>query len=145
MAIQINLQAHINTKKLMNQFEALKNDDVMYQIHELFYLRCSPYVPMDTGMLNRPANVIVTKDSVKWNQRYARYQYMGELYLAANGSSWAKKDEKKFPSGKPLHYNTEKHELASKEWDKAMMRDKGDLFIREVKDILMERFKKLYG
>lgn len=145
MAIQINIQAHINTKKLTNQFEALKNDEVMYNIHNAFYKVCGPYVPMETGMLNRPANVIVTKDSVKWDQPYARYQYMGELYLAANGSSWAKKDEKKYPSGKPLHYSTEKHPLASKEWDKAMMRDNGDVFLAKVKEVLMKRFKELYG
>lgn len=32
------------------------------------------------------------------------YKHMGELYLAENGSSWAKKYETKYPAGRPLHY-----------------------------------------
>lgn len=32
------------------------------------------------------------------------FERMGELYLAENGSSWAKKYETKYPAGRPLHY-----------------------------------------
>lgn len=141
--MQIKIDVKINTAKLAKEFEALKNDDVMYEIHDLFSKMCDPYVPMYTGVLSK--TVTVTKDSVTYEQPYAHYQYTGELYLAPNGSAWAKKDEEKYPSGIPLQYSKEEHELASKEWDKAMMRDNGDVFLNAVKDILMQRFKELYG
>lgn len=142
--MKLEVRAKINSKKLAEQFDSLLDDKCMYQIHDLFFKMCDPYVPMDEGVLAH-GNVEVTKEHVKYMQPYAHYMYMGELYLAENGSSWAKKDEKKYPSGKPLHYSTEKHSLATKEWDKAMMRDKGDVFLKQVKDILLQRCKELYG
>lgn len=145
MAISVNIQAHINTRRITQQLEALRDDDIMYQIHNEFARMCIPYVPMRSGMLANSVLSNVTKDGVTWPGPYAHYQYMGELYLAPNGSAWAKKDEEKYPSGIPLNYSTEEHSLASKEWDKAMMRDAGDVFLNNVKNILMKRFKELYG
>ena len=49
------------------------------------------------------------------------------------------------PTGKEIEYNKEYHPLATKEWDKAMMRDKGEVFKDAVKDILIQRCKELYG
>lgn len=141
--MKLNIDVKVNTAKLAKEFEALKDDNVMYEIHDLFADMCYPYVPMYEGVLFQ--SVQVFKDSIYYPGPYAHYQYMGELYLAPNGSAWAKKNEKKYPSGIPLKYNTEKHEKASKEWDKAMMNEKGDVFLNAVKDILMQKFKELYG
>lgn len=71
--------------------------------------------------------------------------YMGELYLAENGSSWAKEGEKKYPAGRPLKYSKEKHSLATKEWDKVAMQTEIDRFAEYVKKRLIERHKYLYG
>lgn len=78
-------------QKLLNM--AVKND-------------CEPFVPHLNGGLRQSANFPdgVYGGVLEYNTPYAHYQYIGELYLAENGSSWAKKHEKKFPSGKPLHY-----------------------------------------
>lgn len=63
------------------------------------------YIPFQQGAL-RGATHIVEPGLISTNTPYAHYQYEGELYLAANGSSWAQKYEKKYPAGKPLKYHT---------------------------------------
>lgn len=142
--MEVSVDVYINTQKLEQQFKSLLDDECMWQIHDLFAKMCSPYVPMQTGIL-ADKSVRIYKDKAAWEQPYARYQYMGELYLAPNGSAWAHYGEKKYPTGIPLNYNHELHGKASKEWDKAMMSEQGEEFLAAVADILLKRCKKLYG
>lgn len=168
--MKVHIDVHMDTNKLAQQFEALKDDEVMRQIHNEFFRQCDPYVPMSEGILSH-VNVEITKDYVKYGQPYAHYMYMGEIYgpnypIKEGGevvgfftNPYGKKapiieggiivgwysPPHKHPTGRAINYSTEKHELASKEWDKAMMRDKGDVFLNEVKDIIMQKFKELYG
>lgn len=150
--MRVQIDVNIDTKRLAKQFEALKDDNVMYQIHDLFFKMCDPYVPMSEGILAH-TNVDVTKDSVRYVQPYAHYMYVGEVYgpnipIKEDGIivGWfSPPGKKKHPTGRDINYDTEKHPLATKEWDKAMMRDKGDVFLDAVKDIIMTRFKELYG
>ncbi len=168
--MKVQIDVHIDTNNLAKQFEALKDDEVMRQIHDLFFKMCDPYVPMSEGVLAH-TNVEITKDYVKYGQPYARYMYMGEIYgpnypIKEGGElkgfftnpyghkapiieggiivGWYSPPHK-HPTGRPINYSVEKHELATKEWDKAMMRDKGDVFLNAVKDIIMTKFKELYG
>lgn len=163
--MRVNMSVKIDTKKLAKQFEALRDDECMYQIHDLFAKMCDPYVPMYQGVLSQNGQagqyLTITKDGVRWFAKsdpsakvsYAHYQYVGEVYgpnipIIENGiiTGWfSLKDVKKKPTGRELQYSKEGHSLASKEWDKAMMRDKGEVFIHEVKRIVMDRFKELYG
>lgn len=168
--MEVRVDVNIDTKKLQQQFESLLDDDCMYQIHDLFYKMNDPYVPMDEGNLAY-TSVEVTKDSVRYNQPYARYMYMGEVYgpnypIKEGGevvgfftNPYGKKapiieggiitgwysPPHKHPTGREIRYNTSNHPLATKEWDKAMMRDKGDVFLKQVADILLKRCKELYG
>lgn len=149
--MKVRVGVNINTKKLEQQFQSLVDDDCMYQIHNLFYKMNDPYVPMDEGVLAQ--NHEITKDYVAYRVPYAHYQYVGEVYgpnipLIEDGIvvGWfSPPGQKKHPTGQEIQYNTEKHPLASKEWDKAMMRDKGDIFLKQVADILVQRCKELYG
>lgn len=150
--MKIQVDVHIDTNNLAKQFAALKDDEVMRQIHNLFFKMCDPYVPMSEGILAH-TNVEITKDYVKYGQPYAHYMYMGEVYgpnipIKEDGIivGWfSPPNKKKSPTGRDINYDTEKHPLASKEWDKAMMRDNGEVFLNAVKDIIMTRFKELYG
>lgn len=144
MALSLKFGVNINTDKLARQFEALADDKCMYQIHNEFARLMDPFVPYATGTLAEKT-VQITKEKVIYTQPYARYQYMGELYVAPNGSAWAHKDEKKHGTGIPLNYNKEFHQKASKEWDKAMMSERGEEFLKHVADILLQRCKELYG
>lgn len=151
MVFEVKLDANIDAKQLAKDFEALKNDTVMYEIHDLFAKMCDPYVPMDTG--NLAQGVDISKDSIKYPGPYAHYMYMGEVYgpnipIIEDGIvvGWfSPKGKPKHPTGRPINYSTESHPLASKEWDKAMMRDKSEVFLDAVKDILIKRCKELYG
>lgn len=73
------------------------------QLDEAVLRDTTPYVPKGgTGYLRGSGHIEDGGGAVVWGANYSHYIYMGELYLAANGSSWAKKYEQKFPSGKPL-------------------------------------------
>ena len=65
---------------------------------------CNPYIPFQQGALRGSVRYPegIYGHEIAWDTPYAHYQYEGELYLAANGSSWAHKFEQKFPSGKRL-------------------------------------------
>ena len=67
---------------------------------------------------------------IEYNTPYAHYQYVGELYLAENGSSYAAKYEKKYPSGKELNYHTAG---TGKEWFEEAKRVHGKQWIDLVK------------
>lgn len=70
---------------------------------------CDPLIPFQQGALRNSVNYPqgINGGEIEWSTPYAHYQYEGELYLAENGSSWAKKYEKKYPAGEPLSYHTE--------------------------------------
>lgn len=65
---------------------------------------CDPYVPFQQGALRNSVRYPdgIYGGVIEYATPYAHYQYMGELYLAENGSSWAHRGEAKHPSGKEL-------------------------------------------
>lgn len=71
----------------------------------------------------------ITPDYLAYVTPYAHYQYTG---LVMNMVT------KKY-TGKELKYTTQKHPEATKEWDKALMRNKGDEFIKLLTDELTRR------
>lgn len=84
----------------------------------------NPYIPMDNGMLRRN-KTYPSNHEIKYISPYAKYQYYGKLMLAKNGSSWAKKGEKKVETSRNLKYHTSG---TGPKWDKLMMqRRKNDL------------------
>ena len=100
---------------------------------------CDPYVPMRQGGL---ANSVRYPDGIEggvieYDSPYAHYMYEGELYLAENGSSWAKKYEKKYPSGKALNYSTYAHAQATDHWFEVAKREHKQDWI----DLVRRQFK----
>lgn len=101
-------------------------DENKTSIVSYFATLCTPYVPMDTGTLEQTRDV--TPDYVEYTSKYAHYMYTGDVYgpnipIFQNGIivGWfSQKDVKKKPTGKSINY-TQKHSLATKEWDKAAM------------------------
>ena len=76
-----------NSRKTFNR---IFSDDVRKYAHTRLHAYCSQYVPGGSGgMLNTVKDI--TKDYVHYKSPYAHYQWEGELYLAANGSSYAGK------------------------------------------------------
>ena len=146
------IKFQVNLDGLYRTLDSLTSDTVMLQIHNTLAKMCDPYVPMDEGYLSQA--IEVTPQYVRYPGPYAHYMYMGEIY----GPNIPIRDEDgliigwfsppgqpKYPTGRPIQYNTEKHPLATKEWDKAMMRDKGDEFKAAVRQILMRKASELNG
>lgn len=84
------------------------------------------YVPMQTGMLKNSRQT--EPGYVKYPGPYAHYMYQGKLYLAPNGSAWARKGQSKVKTDIDLTYN----ELPKRGpfWDKRMWFDKKDKIMR---------------
>ena len=151
--MNVKVDVYINTKKLEKEFQSLADDEVMYQIHDLFAKMCDPYVPMAEGVLSQSVALGISKSGITYYGPYAHYMYVGEVYgpnIPIKEDDiivgwFSPKGEKKKPTGREIQYSKEMHPLASKEWDKAMMRDKGDVFLKQVEDILVQRCKELYG
>lgn len=79
-------------------------------------------VPMNDGDLQKSMNIHQTIDgenvvtSLNTDTPYARFIYRGKLMVAENGSSWAKKDEKKTATDIPLNFQTANNPNAQAEW-----------------------------
>lgn len=153
MAIDVflNTEVSFDVDKLMRQFDSLIDDkQTMIDIYNLFGKLIEPWVPMDTGILAHSYQI--TPDYIRYPGPYAHYMYMGIVYgpnfpqfdEAGNIVGWAS-PPKKYKTDRPIVYSKEKHDRASKEWDKAAMSVVKDQFIEGVKEILIRRHKELYG
>lgn len=90
---------------------------------------CFPYVPFDEGILAGSANTAteIGSGEVVYDTPYARYQLYGEIYgpnipIVENGEIVGyRSPPEKYPTGRPLQYNTDKNPLAGSHWfDRAM-------------------------
>ena len=94
---------HIDTKRMddnLRNAQKLLNMQVVEDSNE--------YVPASQQKALRGSVIYpdgIYGGCIEYNTPYAHYQYMGELYLTEDGSSWAHKDEKKYPTGLPLQYH----------------------------------------
>lgn len=80
--------------------------EAQIKLNQMVIQDSTPYIPFRTGVLRGSYRYPegIDGSSVEWDTPYAHYQYQGELYLASNGSSWARKGEEKYPSGRPLTF-----------------------------------------
>lgn len=94
----------------------------------------NPYTPHKTGNLER--NVEYQPWKFTYLSPYSYYIYNGSLFVdpkykvggfTKDGITWFSRPcVKKINSGKPLNYSKEHNPKATKEWDKAAIRDKQD-------------------
>lgn len=119
--MKIDWELKIDEKAIGQKIENLITDDVMIEIHNLFAKLCNDYVPMLEGPLSQ--HIDVTPDYVRYKEPYANYQYHGADF----------------------NFTKDFHPLATHHWDKVMVGDKGDVFLKGVQDILKRRAKQLYG
>lgn len=146
----------IDTSKLENILEekmlnVVHDDKAKLEIHNVLAKMCDPYVPKESGMLAQTTRI--TSEGVTYTQPYAHYQYEGLVYgpnipIIENGviTGWfSPPEQQKHPTGDMLNYSTEAHPLASSHWDEAMLRDNGESFKSQITDILVRRYRELYG
>ena len=92
----------------------------------------NPYIPMDNGILRRNKSY-PSNHEIKYISPYAKYQYYGKLMLAKNGSSWAKKGEKKVLTSRNLKYHTFG---TGPKWDELMMQRNKNTLIKDVENFI---------
>lgn len=118
---RIDVEVNINEDGIFDKFDALVDETVMLEIHDLFAKMCDPYVPFLEGPLSQ--TVEVTPKCVRYVQPYARRQYYGEDF----------------------NFTKDKHPQATALWDKVMMDEHGEEFVEQVKAILLRKANELYG
>lgn len=123
----VDVQTEVNLSGLEDRFRNLYYDsNARLEIHNLLAKMCDPYVPFLNGPLSQSAFANVTSDYVQYggsNVSYARYQYYGVGF----------------------NHTKDVHPKATALWDQAMMQERGEEFVNEVKKILVRRYKELYG
>lgn len=92
----------------------------------------NPYVPMQNGMLRRN-KTYPSNHEIKYISSYSKVQYYGKLMLTKNGSSWAKKGEKKVVTNKNLKYHTSG---TGPKWDKLMMQRNKNTLIKDLENYI---------
>lgn len=92
----------------------------------------NPYIPMDNGILRRNKSY-PSNHEIKYTSPYAKYQYYGKLMLAKNGSSWAKKGEKKVLTSRNLKYHTFG---TGPKWNELMMQRNKNTLIKDVENFI---------
>lgn len=145
----IKTEVKVNPDAISGKLEDLiNNDQTMLEIHNLYAKMMEPYVPFGSDL----GNLEVTPEYVRYNTPYAHYHYEGITYgrnvpIIENGIivgwfSLPYEDGKKRPTGTELKFQKPK---ASAHWDKAMLAEKQEEFVKQVEKILTRRAKELYG
>lgn len=131
MGISIEIDGFNADKIAKRLFE---NNKVGLAASQSFYRHMSPYVPRDSGTLM--SSVRCAPWSVEYISPYSHYQYIGKLMVSPSGSSWARKNERKHYVGEDLIHSKERNPKAGKEWDKAAIRNKGDIVAQEIQRLI---------
>lgn len=126
------INTHMNEYKTIENKLHIQDDGKAVEfLRDDVYRLSQPYVPQgSTKGLNR-LHDFPNAHTIHYSSPYAHYQYIGELYIAKNGSSWAKKGEKKFPSGKQMH-----HTIGGPQWDKKMMNDRRNDIVKDLENFI---------
>ena len=117
-SINLSVKENLSAKALDKLMTEMQNPDTMLAINNSLARSCDPYVPFLNGPLSQ--TVEVTPEHVTYIQPYARYQYFGVDFK----------------------HTLDYHPLASAMWDKAMMKDRGDEFKKDVKGTIDEFIRR---
>ena len=121
MSQSFRVDVDIEDLGIQQKVENLLDDTLMLQIHAAFERYCDPYVPYLHGPLSRTAQA--SAKGVKYVQPYAHYQYEGVGF----------------------NHTKTVHPKATAHWDQAMMSEMGEQFELEVRELIRNRAKQLYG
>lgn len=124
MSNLVTVDVQFDDSALQDKLENLLGDDwMMTEIHNVLAKMCDPYVPWLTGNLAQSGMGGVSAAGVHYPGPYAHYQYYGLEF----------------------NHTLDYHPKASAMWDKAMMSEVGDSFIKQVEEIVKRRARELYG
>ena len=129
-----NVKVKMNkTSKIIKDHGLDKNGRVIAYLRNTADRLMMPFVPGGSGGMLAKLKTYPNNYSIKYTSPYAHYQYTGKLMLAKNGSSWAKKGEKKHYTSKKLKYHTSG---TGDHWDKMMMQRRGKELAKDVENYI---------
>lgn len=99
-------------KEIINR---IFDDETMTYVHTRLHAYMSPYVPMETGMLDE--TVDITPKCVHYKVVYAHRQW----------------------DGKNFHFSKDQHPLATAHWEEASMAAKKDDLCKDITDYLRRK------
>ncbi len=127
-----NVKVKMNkTSKIIKDHGLDKNGKVTAHLRNTADRLMTPFVPGGAGGMLAKLKTYPNNYSIKYTSPYAHYQYTGKLMLAKNGSSWAKKGEKKYYTSRRLKYHTSG---TGDHWDKMMMQRRGKELAKDVEN-----------
>lgn len=118
-------------------FRRIFGEGTMTYVHTRLHAYMSPYVPMDSGMLDQ--TVDITPEYVHYKSPYSHFQWEGKVFVDDRGSTWARRSESKHATSKDLHYSKDQHPLATSHWEEAAMVAKKDDLCRDITDYLRRK------
>jgi len=107
--MKFSVTSNINVNAIKNR---LINDKVKLYAHDRLRIYCDPYVPFREG--NLAGNVKVSSECVHYTSPYAIYPYHGIH----------------------MKIHTDKHQLATSYWDRAMKVAKGQDLARDIQNAI---------
>lgn len=118
--MRITVVSNINAKSFLKQLGLTPGGPVQRMLVSECARHMDKYTPMQSGTMKNTR--IIQEDGVLYDQPGARYQYLGQLMLASNGSAWAKLGERKHLAEKALNYHGAP--MRGSHWDVRMWADK---------------------
>lgn len=113
------------------------DEETRVYMHTRFHAFMSPYVPMDSGILDQDVEIL--PGCVHYLSPYAHFQWNGKVFVDDRGSTWARRSASKHATDRDLHYSPDKHPLATAHWEQAMWAAKGDEFCADIEDYLRRK------
>lgn len=129
MSNRISCEVLLDDKAILAKLDNVLSDSTMLELHQLLARYCDPYVPFLEGVLSQ--TISITPQGVTYHSPYAHYQYvLHDMNEDLAGTT---------------NRTRLRHPLATSYWDKAMIQQKGDSFIKEAKAIISRRLKQTNG
>lgn len=118
-----------NSNKIEKRLGINEEGSAQFFLRNEFDRFMDPYIPFNDGPLKNH-KTYPNAHSIKYISPYSHYHYIGNLFLASNGSSWAKLGEKKNITGVSLKYSGSPKR--GPQWDKRMYADRKDDILRDL-------------
>lgn len=123
----------LDAKKIIKNHNLDPNGEVNKRLRNEVDRFCTPYEPRNVGELDinkrYPDN-----STIVYASPYAHYIYKGEKMVAPNGSSWARKGEKKHYTGEKLNYQGAPKRGAN--WVERMLNDRRTDLVNSIQNFI---------
>ena len=132
--MKLNVKVKMNSiNKILKDHGLDKDGQVTKYLRDSADRLMTPFVPGGSGGELAKIKTYPSNHEIKYTSPFAHYQYLGKLMLAKNGSSWAKKGEKKHYTNKKLKYHTSG---TGSKWDKLMLQRHRNDLINDVENFI---------